>query len=139
MDMKLNVSSGWMFCRPIWSRICIFSFCLLQSYSTKFILNLNRSCFQTQYLPLKGVFVKNELVIAINLSSIVVSLRRKLLKRLTPKNEAAIQIQKVAIFYSDSKKINFIPKKNHSFIAVITIKYSSTSVNTPLIFREHFF
>ena len=139
MNMKLNVRSGWMFCRPIWSRICIFSFCLLQSYSIKFILNLNRSYFQPQYLPLKECSWKINWWLLLILLLFVVSLRRKLLKRLTPKNEASIQIQKVAIFYSDRKKINLIPQKNHSFIAGITIEYFSMSVYTPFIFREHFF
>ena len=42
----------------------------------------------------------------------VASIRRKLLKRLIPKNVAIIQIQKFETYDSDLKKINFIPKKS---------------------------
>ena len=48
---------------------------------------------------------KLSMVITINLNSRSVAyIRRKLLKRLIPKNVAFIQIQKVAIFNSDRKK-----------------------------------
>ena len=67
---------------------------------------------QTKMFSLKGVFArkaygeKYSLLIASNLTSICCVYRRKLLKRLTPKNVDSIQIQKVATFNSDRKKIN---------------------------------
>ena len=51
-------------------------------------------------------------MIATNLTSSVVSVWRKFLKRLILKNVASIQIQKVLVFNTDCKKINLIPNKS---------------------------
>ena len=62
---------------------------------------------------------KLSMVITINLNSRSVAyIRRKLLKRLIPKNVASIQIQKVAIFNSDRKKNLYRCTLNDDFLSL---------------------
>ena len=84
-------------------------------------------------LPLKGdergfmSTAKNKLFYSkLILLLSVTSIRRKLLKRLIPKNIASIQIHKVAIFKSDHKIINLIPSKSFKILQTVVIDYLST-------------
>ena len=96
--------------------------------------------FEDQYL--KGVFAKNErtkvkvekysMVIAYILTSICSSKSGGLLKKTqTEEGSVHINIQKVAVFDSDRKKINLIPSKslstlNHRFFSTHSYKVDTS-------------